>query len=117
MSAPLRTTFAARPGGVSTAEVGTVTGELELESRLEEGRCRHRLRYAGAEEWYRVEGEDGGPVEGDGDLERAHEALVDSLRSAEEEGAREPADPPHGSQRGRDADDPAAGSFGGARRG
>lgn len=116
MSAPLRTTFAARPGGVGTVEVGTVTGDLELESALVEGRCRHRLRYAGAEEWYRVDGEGDVPVDGAAGLARAHERLVDSLR-AEPGAFAEPVDPPHGSGRGSDADDPAAGSFGGARRG
>ena len=96
-----RTTFRARPGGVSTVEVGTVTGDLELESELTDGRYRHRIRYAGADEWYRIEGEEEAPA-------------VDSLRAAEGE-VGGPVDPPHGSQQGRDAADPAAGTFGGAR--
>lgn len=117
MSAPLTTTFTARPGGVPTVDVGTITGELELESTLADGRCRHRVRYAGADEWYRLEGEESPTPVGDAtDLARLHEALVDFLRAVEGESS-EPVDPPHGSQRGRDADDPAAGSFGGARRG
>ena len=109
-----RTTFRARPGGVSTVEVGTVTGDLELESELTDGRCRHRIRYAGADEWYRIEGEEEAPAEDEAVLERLHVALVDSLRAAEGE-VGGPVDPPHGSQQGRDAADPAAGTFGGAR--
>lgn len=117
MTAALRTTFVARPGGISTVEVGTITGDVELESAPVDGGCRHRVRYAGADEWYRLEGEqDPVAVEDGADLARLHEALVDALR-ASAGAADEPVDPPHGSQQGRDADDPAAGAFGGARRG
>lgn len=116
MTAPLRTTFTARPGGVPTVEVGTITGDLELESTLADGRCHHRIRYAGADEWYRIEDEEGAPGDGDEDLARNHASVANSLR-ATKGAAANPADPPHGSQQGRDAADPAAGTFGGARRG
>lgn len=117
MGAPLRTTFTARPGGVPTVEVGTITGDVELESDVADGRCLHRIRYVGADEWYRVEGAEApAAAEDTTGLARLHEALVDSLRAAAGE-APDPVDPPHGSQQGREADDPAAGSFGGARRG
>lgn len=117
MAVPLTTTFTARPGGIPTVEVGTITGDVELESALADGRCHHRLRYAGADEWYRVEGEQEPVAVEDGTARTLlHEALVDSLRAMEGK-ASGPVDPPHGSQQGRDADDPAAGSFGGARRG
>ena len=117
MAASLTTTFTARAGGVPTVEVGTITGELELDTGLVDGRCHHRVRYAGADEWYRIDGEQEPPAGEDGTtLAALHEALVGSLRAAPGE-ACDPVDPPHRSQPGRDADDPAAGSFGGARRG
>lgn len=44
-------------GGVMTDEVGTVTGELTLEPKVEgDGTVRLRVQYKGAEEWYTVTG-------------------------------------------------------------
>ncbi|MEV4413203.1 hypothetical protein [Catellatospora sp. NPDC049609] len=43
-------------GGVMTDEVGTVTGELTLEPKVEGDTVRLRVRYKGAEEWYTVTG-------------------------------------------------------------
>jgi hypothetical protein len=43
-------------GGVMTEEVGAVTGELELLSRVGAGVLDVWVRYAGAEEWYTVTG-------------------------------------------------------------
>jgi hypothetical protein len=43
-------------GGVMTDEVGAVTGDLEIVTRLDtEGLCVF-VRYAGADEWYTVTG-------------------------------------------------------------
>ena len=59
MSAPadeMRTTFESTTGGVMTAEAGAVTGELELATRPANDGLHVRVRYAGAEEWYTVEG-------------------------------------------------------------
>jgi hypothetical protein len=39
-----------------TQEVGAITGELELCTRLVAGCLEVAVRYAGAEEWYTVEG-------------------------------------------------------------
>jgi len=39
-----------------TVEVGAVTGELEAVTRPKEGALEVLVRYAGAEEWYTVEG-------------------------------------------------------------
>lgn len=44
-------------GGVMTVEVGAVTGELEIATRPAGDNLEVRVRYAGAEEWYAVEGE------------------------------------------------------------
>ena len=43
-------------GGVMTDEVGAVTGELELLSRVGAGVLDVWVRYAGAGEWYTVTG-------------------------------------------------------------
>lgn len=110
------TRFTARPGAVSTVEVGTVTGEIELESVSGQERVEHRVRYAGAAEWYRLEDVDESPVEGADALRERHEQVVSSRRAPEGDPA-DGSDPPPGSGVGRDAEDPAAGSFGGARRG
>ncbi len=37
-------------------EAGAVTGELELATRYQDGTLEARVRYAGAEEWYTVDG-------------------------------------------------------------
>ena len=49
------TNFVARPGGVMTDEVGTVTGDLTLRTELtEDGSVRVQVQYVGADEWYQV---------------------------------------------------------------
>jgi hypothetical protein len=51
----MRSTFTARPGGVMTDEVGTVTGDLTLSTELaEDGTVRVLVQYLDADEWYRV---------------------------------------------------------------
>ena len=51
-----RSTFDSTAGGVMTVEAGAVTGELELSTRPDVGYLEVFVRYAGAEEWYTVEG-------------------------------------------------------------
>ncbi|MDT0265263.1 hypothetical protein RM844_03045 [Streptomyces sp. DSM 44915] len=68
--------FRSPSGGVMTSEVGAITGELELHSAIDEdGALRLRVRYAGADEWYTVEG---GPyrLHDPRDHEVLHEILV-----------------------------------------
>ncbi len=48
--------FDSTTGGVMTVEAGAVTGELELATRTVSEGLRASIRYAGAEEWYTVEG-------------------------------------------------------------
>ncbi|WP_425581273.1 hypothetical protein [Streptomyces sodiiphilus] len=49
--------FTAPRGGVMTLEVGVITGELELHTHADpDGNLTLRIRYAGADEWYTVEG-------------------------------------------------------------
>ena len=101
-------TFTARPGGVATREVGTITGRVELETSERDGQVSSRVRYEGADEWYHLAEE---PTIGS--AEAVHEALVGVLSGPEQ--ATGPDEAAHGEGRGRDAADPAAGSFGGAR--
>jgi hypothetical protein len=55
----LSSTFTAPPGGVMTDDVGVITGELELRTRCSlTGQVSVEVRYAGAEEWYRVSAAD-----------------------------------------------------------
>lgn len=50
-------TITSTTGGVMTEEVGAITGELELATRLSrEGLLEAAVRYAGADEWYTVKG-------------------------------------------------------------
>lgn len=72
----LRSTFDSTAGGVMTEEAGAVTGELELETRIEGGTLTASVRYAGAEEWYSVAG---GPVRLPGDPAPSHAELHDGV--------------------------------------
>ncbi|WP_129841921.1 hypothetical protein [Streptomyces sp. RFCAC02] len=71
--------FTAPKGGVMTSEVGVITGELELHTDADaDGVLTLRVRYAGADEWYTV---DGGPwrLHDPRDHEVLHEVLVNML--------------------------------------
>ena len=52
----LRTVIASTLGGVMTEEVGAVTGDLEVATRSRAGGVEVAVRYAGADEWYTVDG-------------------------------------------------------------
>jgi len=52
----VRSTFASTTGGVMTEEAGAVTGDLEIATRPEGDAVGIFVRYAGADEWYTVEG-------------------------------------------------------------
>jgi uncharacterized protein YcsI (UPF0317 family) len=53
----MRSTVPSTVGGIITEEVGAVTGNLEVATRpLEAKGIEVTVRYAGAEEWYTVEG-------------------------------------------------------------
>jgi hypothetical protein len=60
-----------------TKEAGAVTGDLEIATRAEGDALEVLVRYAGAEEWYTVEG---GPV----DLASAAPPSADELRELHE---------------------------------
>ena len=74
----MRSTFSSTPGGVMTEEAGAITGDLELLTRPgESGGVEALVRYAGADEWYRVAGSPTGSHRGN--LRRAHEAILARL--------------------------------------
>ena len=79
----LSSAFIAAPGGVMTDEVGVITGDLELRTRCTpQGQVRVAVRYAGAEEWYRLGAADvvlGEP----GDHQAVHQALLGVLHRPE----------------------------------
>lgn len=114
MSEPMTSTFTARHGGVLTREVGAVTGRLELETSEREGQLVCRVRYEGADEWYHLE--DAPKLAEEAKPAAVHAALVGALSGPDAPGPN-PSEAAHGEGEGHDADDPAAGSFGGARRG
>lgn len=79
----LCSTFTAAPGGVMTDDVGVITGELELRTRCTpQGQVSVEVRYAEAEEWYRVSAAD--VVLSDvGDHRPVHQALLGVLHRPE----------------------------------
>lgn len=68
----LRSTFDSTTGGVMTDEVGAITGELELRTRIEDEALTASVRYAGVEEWYSVAGS---PIRFTGDPTASHAEL------------------------------------------
>lgn len=52
----LRPTITSTTGGVTCREVGAITGELEVSTRRVPEGLEVNVRYAGADEWYTVEG-------------------------------------------------------------
>ncbi|MGH3759547.1 hypothetical protein [Actinophytocola sp.] len=57
MLSAYNTPLVAGQGGVLTEEVGVVTGDLELRTTVDSaGVVTAKVRYAGADEWYRLRG-------------------------------------------------------------
>ncbi|MGV4891410.1 hypothetical protein ACSR0Z_33475 [Streptomyces viridosporus] len=69
----------AGPGGAMTDEVGVITGDLTLATRLRpDGRAHLAVQYTGAEEWYTLTGSPT-PLPPDG-LEALHHDLLARIR-------------------------------------
>ena len=86
----LRSEFTSATGGVMTEEAGAVTGDLELLTRPVGGGVEAFVRYAGAEEWYRVAGAPVRAVSPDpdkGEHEQAHGAILARLTEPTEPAA------------------------------
>ncbi|MCA1716254.1 MAG: hypothetical protein LC781_05105 [Actinobacteria bacterium] len=64
-----------------TAEVGAVTGDLEITTRPQAGGVEVALRYAGTDEWYTVEGSLIEPENAGGlfEFRKLHERIVRRL--------------------------------------
>jgi hypothetical protein len=73
-----RSIFASTAGGVMTREAGAITGDLELATRVEGDRLLARVRYAGANEWYEIDGSPA-PIEATRDPDEAHRLLIEHL--------------------------------------
>ena len=56
MTEERRSVFQSTTGGVMTVEAGAITGDLELSTATTPGGVTAKVRYAGADEWYAVEG-------------------------------------------------------------
>ena len=76
-----RSTTVSTVGGVMTWEVGAVTGDLEITTRPRAGSVEVTVRYAGAHEWYTVEGSPIEPENAGGlfELRKLHERIVRHL--------------------------------------
>jgi hypothetical protein len=81
----IRSYFASTTEGVMTEEAGAVTGDLEIATRAEGDALEVSVRYAGAEEWYTVEGS---PIEladtvpsSPDELPEPHQRVLDHLTS------------------------------------
>ncbi|MGH3984564.1 MAG: hypothetical protein ACRDST_18230 [Pseudonocardiaceae bacterium] len=79
----LSSVFTAPRGGVMTDEVGVTTGELELRTRsAPNGQINVEVRYAEAEEWYRISAADV-VLRDPADHRPVHEALLGVLHRPE----------------------------------
>ncbi|HEX2182842.1 MAG TPA: hypothetical protein VHH10_11200 [Rubrobacteraceae bacterium] len=78
--AETRSAFESTTGGVMTVEAGAITGQLEISTRPADGALEARVRYAGADEWYTVEGSPAA-LETTGDLSPSvlHDRVVEHL--------------------------------------
>ena len=81
----IRSTFASTTGGVMTKEAGAVTGDLEISTRAEGDALGVSVRYAGAEEWYTVEGSpislSNKALPGPNELSELHQRVLGHLMS------------------------------------
>lgn len=69
----------AGPGGAMTDEVGVITGDLTLATRLHpDGHAHLAVQYTGAEEWYTLTGSPT-PLPPDG-LHALHHDLLERIR-------------------------------------
>ena len=73
-----RSVFSSTTGGVMTREAGAVTGDLELAITVEGDRLVAKVRYAGANEWYEIEGSPA-RVEAAGNPDEEHHLIIEHL--------------------------------------
>jgi hypothetical protein len=71
------------PGGVMTDEVGVITGELTLQTEVDDsGNLVVRVQYKDSEEWYRVTGASAVLVDAK-DIDAVHSVLAGVLHRPE----------------------------------
>jgi hypothetical protein len=68
----------ARPGGVMTDEVGTVTGELTLRTEVNDSTVVQHVQYKDADEWYIVT-DSRRPLSAGEDIDAAHSKALATL--------------------------------------
>lgn len=73
MSEEKHSTIRSTRGGIMTVEAGAITGDLEVCTKPAESGVEVTVRYAGANEWYTVEGS---PVD---DREDCHRRVIERL--------------------------------------
>ncbi|MDY0816509.1 hypothetical protein [Kitasatospora purpeofusca] len=78
------------PGGVTTVEIGPISGDLTVHTTWVDGEARLTVQYTGALDWYTVAGS---PVPAaDETIARAvHQAMVNAVKAGK--GSRAPAAP------------------------
>jgi hypothetical protein len=74
-------------GGVQTAEVGCITGDLTLHTMWIDGEARLTIQYSGSLDWFTV---DGSPVKAadEATARNVHQAMVEAVKAGG--GARAP---------------------------
>ncbi|MGW4894931.1 hypothetical protein ACWEQL_22080 [Kitasatospora sp. NPDC004240] len=78
------------PGGVTTVEVGPISGDLTVHTTWVDGEARLTVQYTGALDWYTVEGS---PVPAADEItaRAIHQAIVNGVKTGG--GARAPQAP------------------------
>ncbi|MFF2043431.1 hypothetical protein ACFVVX_23720 [Kitasatospora sp. NPDC058170] len=68
------------PGGVTTAEVGPISGDLTVHTTWVDGEARLTVQYTGALDWYTV---DGSPVRAADEItaRAIHQAMVNGVKA------------------------------------
>ncbi|MEU9077142.1 hypothetical protein ACFYUY_26040 [Kitasatospora sp. NPDC004745] len=77
------------PGGVTTAEVGPISGDLTVHTTWVDGEARLTVQYTGALDWYTVAGS---PVAAADEItaRAIHQAMVNAVKAGRGAGAPGP---------------------------
>ncbi|MFI6447139.1 hypothetical protein [Kitasatospora sp. NPDC050543] len=68
------------PGGVTTVEVGPISGDLTVHTTWVEGEARLTVQYSGALDWYTVVGSPV-PAADEATARSVHQAMVQAVKS------------------------------------
>ncbi|MBO1416117.1 hypothetical protein [Streptomyces sp. FH025] len=78
------------PGGVTTAEIGPISGDLTVHTTWVDGEARLTVQYTGALDWYTVSGSPV-PAPDETTARAIHQAMVNGVKTGR--GASAPAPP------------------------